>query len=116
MIDLQTARLHLAFGALLVLGVLLSSGSAPEWLTGRPGEPDGGRARSPSLVGLAGADAGLRARRSAARATRFWQRMTLTGLGARVLALLDQPSRRARPGSGPWRRRARARSRPRSCT
>jgi hypothetical protein len=29
MIDLQTARLHLAFGALLVLGVLLSAWLRP---------------------------------------------------------------------------------------
>ena len=104
MIDLQTARLHLAFGALLVLGLLLSR--LGRWLTG----PVDGAAR-PVRSGRA-APIGLVAAQAAFAATfrgprdRFWQRMTVTGLVARVARPASRAGRRDGRGSG----RARSRS------
>ena len=89
MIDLQTARLHAAFGVLLVIGpVRRRAGS----MRGAPG-------RLALGVGLAAAQAAFALTFRGPR-PRFWQRMTLTGLSLGSYALaVSPPARRVRIGA-----------------
>ena len=115
MIDVQTARLHLTFGSLLVLGPALSASSVADRPTCRGGPA--GRTRPgvlPLAVGLAAAAAAFTATFNGPR-TRFWQRMTLTGLGLGGWALLTlRPLAAARDLAGGTCRRALPR--PACCT
>ena len=96
MIDLQTARLHLAFGSLLVARTRPVAGG--RWLTARaPARATRrrprGRPPAPWSLGLLLAQGWFAATFRGPR-DRFWHRMTMTGLDLGGLALLT-----SRPGA-----------------